>query len=1098
MSVMSILTGPTARERQALLQRLADEQGRSGPSPSGIPRRDPGVAVPLSFAQEALWFLDRLTPGDATYNVAYLIGVPGLVPVDLVRRSLDAVFARHEILRTTFAEGPDGPVQVVAPERRWDPLVVDLRRLEASRWEELILSSVKEESCFAFDLEAGPLTRHTLFRLADDKHVLLSAMHHIVCDTWSVGLFDAEFRRHLHAFSRAEAPAVPALPFQFGDWAAWQRQRLEAGLDQGDLDYWRAQLEGLRPLRLPYDRPPRQERRFSASNKVVAFDHATSEALKALARRADITLFGALLALYKVTLSRWTDETDLTVGTPNAARDDPALEHMIGFTTSLFALRTSLEGDPTILEVLRRVRETTVDAFSHQKVPFGRLMAALQPSRRGSPRGYSLFPVFFSFQSIAFPNSPVAQLDLRELSNLPRFTVPHPTTKADLYLYLREIDGRVIGGFEYDTEVFADETVQRLILWFKRAAAAAIADPGRRLSALPLVEPEEERAMLAAVSPRPSRRRTSLSGPLIERARVCPEAVALLDEAGSLTYRDLVEQTGALARRLVEAGVRLETPVAIFMDRSVAALVAMLAVLRAGGTCVPIDTTWPEARVSSILGSSRARLVLTSSSERAWLPPALDAPIMQIDSQTDPRAAGEVAGAELPVALPDVPPEAAAFVFFTSGSTGTPSGVVVTHGSAGAGQHPDVADFALDGSDELLLTSPLSSARLLGELFWPLFAGARVRVATAAGHQDTEYLARVLDAGAVTVVSLVPAALATMLREDRLRPWRLRYLFLVGEALSADLAREVCERLGPNRPRIINAYAQTEACPVTFADDQPAGGATDIGRAATGVQVYVLDAAMRPVPPGIVGEIHVGGDVVARGYLGGARLTAARFVPDPFSGGGGDRLYATGDRARRREDGRLVYVGRADARVKLRGYRIDLSEVEAVIGREDAVAECAVVLRAVDGEPALAAFVVPRASDLDLPSLRLRLKRTLPLFMIPARLVSLPSLPRTRSGKVDRPALAAWALEERERGPASTPPRTATEVIIADVWRSVLNLPRVDANDNFFDLGGSSLGALKVVGQLGRQHRIAVTPREIIFGTLAELAAAADARAERG
>jgi amino acid adenylation domain-containing protein len=745
-----------------------------------------------------------------------------------------------------------------------------------------------------------------------------------------------------------------------------------------------------------------------------------------------------------------------------------------------------LSEDPSFREVLMRVKETALGAFAHATVPLQKLLSEIKPERGDVwLKRHSMFQVMFSFQTIRFPDSHVGgKLDLSRLTNLVRFTIPHPSAKCDLYLYLRELNGRLIGGFEYDTDVFDRETILRFGMAFEILLRAAAADIDAPISHLPIMPPGQRTLMLhgwndtRVVYPE----ELCLHQHFAEQVRRTPDLPAVSCGDDVLSYCELARKAAACARRLAGLGVGPEIAVGLFLERSLGLAVGILGVLQAGGVCVPLEPSTPADRLHRMLDDAEVALILSDRSLGDDLPRWPCSRVVfvdEIDLDSSPRP---------PAAA--VAPDNAAFIFFTSGSTGQPNGVVVTHRAAAAGQCAETAGVRLQTGDRILLTAPVSSARLLGELFWPLFVGGQVCMARPDAHQDYRYVLDEIARHGISVVSMVPAMLATVLQGDLAQCASLRTVFAIGEQLPAPVRAAFCERIGAD---LCNVYAQTEACPVTFFSmrNHPDRPAATIGRPTANTRVYVLDTNLEPVPIGVAGDVYVAGNGLARGYRGKPALTAAKFIPDPFSGRPGGRMYRTGDVAKFLASGDLVSLGRRDLRVKVRGYRIELQEIETVLLEHPAVKEAA-VLSSHGGDDRLTCFVATRV---DIPvranELRRMLKQRLPLYMVPASFVFLDQLPRNRSGKVDRLALSQHGQAGRVHD-EFVAPCTSLEILIAGIWRSVLKLERIGANDNFFDLGGDSLTAIEAIARIKDLADVSVRPRDMIFATLGQIARGAE------
>jgi len=1018
----SRLSGLSLEEKALLLEKLRERKRVAGGG-AGIGRRDPAADPPLlSFAQQRLWFLDRLVPGDPAYNIALPVWLEGPLDRTALGHALDGVITRHEALRTTFGAMGSTPVQIIAPTGRCELPRIDLTALGTrARKEAERLAS--EESRLPFDLGAGPLLRSALIELAPELRLLCLTLHHIVSDGWSMDVLI----RDVAALYRGEE--LPPLPIQYADFAVWQRQWLSGEVLEQQLGYWRERLAGLpAALDLPTDRPRPPVRGTAGDLVPLQLDVATGERVRELARSLGATPFMVFLAAWCALLQRVTGQDDLCVGSPVANRGRPETDPLIGFFVNTLVLRGDLSGDPTFRELLDRLRPCAIDAFSHQDLPFERLVEELRPERDPS-------------------RSPLVQVSLTVQTGsgeAPRLgpvrVVPLPpeggTVRFDLTLTLR---AGFAGALLYATALFDRTTAQRLANGFVRLAAAATAAPDRRLSALPLLSEEETAQLLwehndtRADRPAPA---------LLERfaawAEHTPTALAVDAGERGLTYAELAERAARLATHLRRLGVGPEVLVGLQADRSPELVVGILGIWAAGGAYLPLDPTLPAERRAWMLADSGTRVLLAEPGSEV---PAFEGTVLFLEESFGSFGSFE--------SFPS--PDTLAYAIYTSGSTGRPKGVLVPHRGL-ANLAAEMHRFAAGpGSRVLLFASPGFDASLL-DLALAFSSGATLSVAPG---RELPGLGRLLRERRITHLHLPPSALAALGAEGP--PPDLQCVILGGEPVPEPLAA----RWGAGR-RLFNDYGPTESTVFVTVDE----GLT-IGRPIANVEVYLLDRDLRPVPLGVPGEVCLAGSGLARGYLNLPALTAERFVPCP----GGERLYRTGDLARRLPDGRIDFLGRIDHQVKVRGFRIEPGEVEAALRRHPAVEEAVVVPRGEGAERALAAWVV--ASGAVSPDeLRAFLRETLPAYLVPASVALLDRLPLTPNGKVDRRALARRAPEVRPDA-ASAPPRTELERTLAAAWAELLGLERVGLDESFFDLGGHSLLLARLQGvlheRLGRE-----------------------------
>jgi amino acid adenylation domain-containing protein len=1026
-----------------------------------VPRPADGSGLPLSFAQERLWFLDRMVPENAVYNVPLMLRLEGRLLLPALAASLNEIAARHEILRTTFTAIDDTPRQVAASALRLDPPVIDLGGLPREGRESEARRQLDAEMARPFDLAAGPLARALLVRLEAEHHLALFNLHHIVSDGWSLGLLTHELGALYHAFAAGEPSPLPALPVQYADYAVWQRQWLQGERLDEQIDYWRRRLAGApAELALPHDRPRPPLQRFQGAKHVVRLGWDEFPALGAVQRASQVTLFMVLLAAYETLLSRLSGQDDLVVGSPVAGRGRRETEGLMGFFVNTLALRGDLSGDPTFTELLARVRQVTLEAYARESVPFERLVEELQPER-----SLSRSPIYQAV--LVLLNAPSSALELPGLK-MDMIESWVPGAKWDLTVSLEERAEGLAGYWEYDSDLFDATTVARFLGHFRQLLATAVAEPERRLSDLPLLTAAERQALLAEwTDTRVERPLGNLClHELVEaQAARTPENLAIVSEDGDLTYRELLERSGALADHLESLGVGPETVVGLFAERTPELVVGVLGVLRAGAAWLPLDPAYPPERLSQMLEDSGAGVLLTQRRLEGFLADWPARPKTLLFLEELPRTAPA-----RPVRA-RVTPDNLAYVIYTSGSTGRPKGVAVPHRGVVNRLLEAHERFGITAADSILQRASIGFDASVWEMLSPLVAGGRVVLAKPGGHQDPAYMVRTLAERGVSIVHFVPSVLEILVAEPGFErcDGMLRLMISGGEALSGALR----DRFSSLLPRTVlaNVYGPTEASIDLLwhlCAKGEEGLSVPIGRPITGCTALVLDAALNPVPAGVAGELYLGGVCLVRGYLGRPDLTAERFVPAPF----GDRLYRTGDLARFRADGELEYLGRTDQQVKIRGIRIELGEIESVLASHAGVTQAAVVAREEGGERRLVAFVVgDETATAD--ELRALARRRLPEAMVPSHFVFLDALPLSPAGKIDRRALAARPVE-RPAAASYKPPGNELEHQIAEIWQEVLKVERVGMDDNFFDLGGHSLALVQV------QRRIkALLAREI-------------------
>ncbi|MFF3753077.1 amino acid adenylation domain-containing protein [Streptomyces sp. NPDC002018] len=1047
-------TSNRAALRQELLrQRLS---GRAAPRRSdGIGRAPRGGPLPLSFAQRRLWILDQLQPGGTEYLMTAALRLRGELDPSALRTALDGTVARHEVLRTRYPVVGDEPVQMIDEPGPVPLTELDLGGLDREEADARLAALVTSER-HPVDLATGPVLSATLVRLARDEHALLLTFHHIASDGWSEDLLVAEVAARYGDAVAGRPTAEPQNPLQYADFAVWQRERLSGELLDKQLAHWRERLAGLEPLELPTDRPRPAVREVAGGQVPLRVPAEVAGRLTELARARGATPFMALTAAYAVLLGRWSGQRDVAVGTPVAGRDRPEVQDMAGLFLNTLVLRTDLSGAPSFTEVLRRVRETALDAYAHQEVPFERLVDELAPER--DPSRTPLFSAMLLWQEES-----AAAAGPRTMGGLTagRLPVGESTAKFDLTLGVSELsDGSLSGGLNYASALFDRETAERFATHFARLLESATAEPGVPVDELEIL-PAAERGLLLEEWNDTARPYPAGTLPALFEAQAArtPDAPALRYEGTELSYARLDAEADRLAGELRARGVGPESVVGVCLPRGTGLVVALLAVLKAGGAYLPLDPEYPRDRLAFMLDDSAATVVVTDAA-LADLVSGGDRRVVDIDA--DRSGPGGVLPGPRPA------PEHPAYVIYTSGSTGRPKGVVVEHRAIVNRLHGMQEAYLLTADDRVLQKTPYGFDVSVWELFWPLVTGATLVLARPGGHRDPAYLAGVITAEAVTTLHFVPSMLRAFLAGP-LPPFpSLRRMICSGEALTADLVTAVHERIGCE---LHNLYGPTEAAvDVTAARCVP-GLPVTIGRPVANTRTYIVDDGLRPVPVGVPGELLLGGAQLARGYLGRPALTAERFVPSPFGtgtgsgsgSGSGERLYRTGDLARYRSDGSIEYLGRLDHQVKIRGQRVELGEIEAVLAECAGVESVAVTLH----DERLVAHLTPATADV--AAVREELRGRLPEHMCPAHWMLLDALPLTTSGKVDRRALPApedarslWAGEY-------TAPRDALERTLADAFADALGVDKVGVHDSFFQLGGDSLRAIRAVGRLREQ-----------------------------
>ncbi|MDT5296661.1 MAG: hypothetical protein QOJ76_3541, partial [Acidobacteriota bacterium] len=1049
---------------------------------------------PLSPGQEALWFLYRMEPDSPAYNIPAAMRITSPLDSEALRRAFRKLVERHPSLRATFDEVRGKAVQRITPEAE-----VCFREEDATRWSEAELHErLAEEAHLPFDLRSGPALRVSLFRRGADEHVLLVVVHHIVADFWSLTLLTDELTKLYEAVSSGREAALPPPAARYSDFVRWQEAMLcgEAGAQH--REYWESRLASPLPvLNLPTDRqrPPAQT--YRGASLPFRIGAGLTEGLKALGRRHDATLYMTLLAVFQTLLHRYTGQDDIVVGSPTAGRSRAEFAGVVGYFVNPLVLRADLSRNPTFAEFLGRVRGTVLESFRHQDYPFPLLVEQLQPER--DPSRSPLFEVAFVLQkshaglhqglaSLAVGDAG-AELEINGLKLEP-VALEQRVAQFDLMLMMTEVGGELKASLQYNTDLFDAETVIRLTGHFEMLLGEVVADEGRSLAELKLLTCDEERRLLVELNDTARSYPTGCMHEMFEaQAERTPDAVAVVCEDESLTYRQLNARANQLAHHLRALGVGPEVFVGILLERNVELVVALLATLKAGGAYVPLDPAYPLERLSFMLEDTRAGVLLTQQ-RLAHLLPQADARVVCIDREADALAA---LGAENP--LSGVTPGTLGYIIYTSGSTGRPKGVSIEHHSAVTLIHWAAEVFSTAELASVLASTSICFDLSVFEIFVPLSLGGRVVVAENALQLPAL-------SNEVTLVNTVPSAMAELARGGGL-PASVVTVNLAGEPLKNSLVQQVYRQ--PTVERLFNLYGPSEDTTYSTYTLAPKDSDAEptIGRPIANTQAYLLDASLRPVPGGVVGEVFLGGEGVARGYLRRPGLTAERFIPDPFSGRSGARLYRTGDLARFRPDGELEYLGRVDNQVKIRGFRIEIGEIESVLSRHEGVREAVVVAREDSpGDKRLVAYltaageVAPAVGEL-----RRHILQSLPEYMIPSVFVALDEMPLTANGKVNRRALPAPAQVHPDAGASRVAPRTPVEEGLAGIWAQLLGLDAVGIYDNFFELGGHSLLATQLVSHVRETFKVELPLRSIFESpTVAELAALTEetARAARG
>ncbi|OAB58114.1 hypothetical protein AY600_04795 [Phormidium willei BDU 130791] len=1072
------LAALSPRQRALLKEKLAQQKQTPKAASDAQAEGTLAQTVPLSFAQQRLWFLHRLAPDSPMYNLAAAVRLRGFLDQTALEQSLNEVRRRHQVLRSRVMEVGGQPQQVIHP---WQPRSlprVDLQSLTPSAQAQELEQRSQALARHRFDLAQDEPLAWQLLQLAPDDHQLLIVLHHIVSDGWSKERLIHEVAEIYQAqvsppVGAKQGSPLPPLPLQYADVARWQRQRDQDPEQLAHLAYWRQQLHQVPPLALPILRPAVDSPEAPGALYSAHLSPDLTIALKQFSQKQGVTLFMTLLAAFKVLLWRYSGQTDLVLGVPTAGRSRADFEPLIGCFINPVVLRSDLSGNPSFRELLQQIRETATQAYSHGDIPFERLVEELQPDRTTTP----LFQVMFALQ-----NLPRTQLTLPQLS----FEIHelHPgSAKFDLTVALHERDGGLTANLEYRCDRIHPNAIARLWNHYQTLLTDVWAHPDFRLSQLSWLSQSEQQQLLQEWNQtQTSFPESTLVGLVENQVQRTPEAVAVLFEDQQLTYGQLNDQAERLGQQLHQLGIGPEMRVAVALRRSPQLLIALLAILKTGAAYVPLDPNYPQDRLTFILQDSQPALVLTESQVRPQLPQLPESPVLDIESLTpEPGPRQDWSSLRSPEAL--------AYLIYTSGSTGQPKGVAIEQQSVVNFLQSLQAHLRLSEGDRLLAITTLSFDIAVLELFLPLTVGAQVQILPDCVSRDGSQLAQVLNQSQVTVMQATPATWQMLLSAG----WSGKdglTLLSGGEALSRDLAAQLLNK----GEALWNLYGPTETTIWSTVERVDNAEETiPIGRPIHNTQVYVLDNNQQPVPIGIPGELYLGGAGLAREYWRRPGLTRERFLDSAWG-----RLYRTGDLVRYREDGVLEHLGRLDHQVKLRGYRIELGEIESQLRSHPQVNNAVVIAREDEpGQRRLVAYIVGNLSQEDLgPKLRRHLQAQLPDYMVPSLFVELEQLPLTPNGKVDRRALPKPSRQPSQQLVA---PRNDLEQQLAELWANLLQSPLPSIHDNFFELGGHSLLATQLIAQIRDRLQVDI-PLRLLFDhpTLAEFASQIERQTQQG
>ena len=1073
------------QDKQKLLKLLLQKKGISLKT-NTIPLRDKFQPVPLSFSQERFWFLYQLEDKGYTYNMPFRFQIDGNLDVEVLRQALETIMQRHEVLHTSFQEFDQIPLQIIHPDMTLDLPFVDLQPLSSAQQSQELARLTNEEIYTPFDLTQAPLMRPFVVKLRENSYILFLSLHHSVFDGWSMKVFLKELSTLYQAFLKQEANPLPDLPIQYGDFAVWQRQQLQGDKLTTKLNYWKQQLTEIPPLlEIPTDKPRPPIQTFQGNSCKFKINSELSQQIKTITQKSTATLNMTLLTAFNILLYRYSRQEDIVIGIPSGNRQFPEIEPLIGCFINTLPIRTQFKENLSFKSLLNQVKQVVLEAYEHQDLPLEKVVEAVNPERNMS---YSpLFQVMFSWEDMLhIDNFSIADLKLTPV------TMNALIAQFDLTLAMQETAEGLVGSFDYNCALFNQDTIERLAGNFVTLLEAIANNPQQPIAQLPLLTENQRKQILVDWNATETEYPKDLClNQLFEKqVKQNPDAIAVVFENQSLTYQQLNIQANKLSHYLQSMGVKPETLVGIYLERSLSMIVALLAVLKAGGAYVPLDPDYPIQRLAYIAEDSQCSVLITQQTLLNSLPiPGVN--VIVLDAETHVLT---TQNSDNPVS--EVKPKNLACLLYTSGSTGQPKGVMLTHEALVNHSSAISEVFGLTSCDRVLQFASLAFDVAAEEIFPTWLKGATVVLKPAQMFPDLASFANFIAEQKLTVLNITPAywhewAVAVS-KSDATVPSSLRLIAVGGDAVlpeTVTLWQQVETRHSTsvrNQVSCLNVYGPTEASVTAVVHDllTPSEQINSvlIGRPIANTQIYILDRHLQPVPVGVIGELHIGGVRLARGYFNRPELTAEKFLPNPFKEGTKHhfddahcpRIYKTGDLARYLPDGNIECLGRIDNQIKIRGFRIELGEIEAVLNRNPHVqVSCVIVREDHPGDKRLVGYVVPHDQQHPpkISELRQFLSHHLPLYMVPSAFVFLANLPLTPNRKVDRRTLPAPDILHDQKD-TYVAPRTPTEKIVADIWQNVLGLTRISIFDNFFELGGHSLKAAQVISRLREQLSI--------------------------
>jgi len=1057
-----IFEAPTIAELTHAINQIQSQARVHLPLLRPYPQQD---AVPLSFAQQRLWFMQLMEPDNPFYNIPGAFAIRGSLNIKALEESINALIRRHEVLRTTFIQHEGRTIQKIHAAYPTAIPLIDLQAMITEQHQQQIHLLLQQEAKHNFSLAQGPLIRSCIIRIRPDQHILLLNMHHIISDGWSLDIILREISSLYIAISNQVPAELSNLPVQYADYTRWQHSWLRGETLENLLAYWRQQLADVPAfLDLPTDNPRPAMQSFRGRTHRFSINVQQLQQLQKLCQQESITLFMLLVAVVKILLWRYSQQSDIVLGTTIANRTPAEVEQLIGFFVNTLVLRTDMSGNPSVQDLLKRVRETTLQAYAHQDIPFEKLVEDLQPQR-----SLSYTPLFQV--ALVFQNDPPETLTLSDATIQLYENEENETAKFDLTFFFRNMGDRLQASIEYSTDLYAQETIKQMSQYLHMLLKSIIADRQQHVSDLNILDENDILQQVSAFNATQHSHPSCRIHDLIEaQARKVPQKNALIFQDQHLSYQELNEKANRLASYLQSLGVGPETRVGLCVERCPEMIIGIVGILKAGGAYVPLDPSYPGDRISFILSDARIRVLLTQEQVYKELPPTtcevhlLDAEWPTIATYTQEPEQQYLT------------PENLSYIIYTSGSTGIPKGVLVTHRNLVHSTWARLLYFKQPIIGFLLLSSFAFDSSVSG-IFWTLCSGGTLVIPTRVETQDPGSIIDLVQEHNISHLESVPSFYPLILAHSRApQLTRLQAMIVAGEPCYKFLVDEHF-RLLPHVP-FFNEYGPTEGtvwCSVYDAKLEEKRERIPIGSHIANTQLYVLDDMMKLAPYGVPGELYLGGEGLARGYHERPDLTAERFVPNPFSTQPGERLYKTGDIVRRLADGNLEYIKRADQQVKLRGFRIELGEIEIRLNQHPSVRECTVIVREdTPRDKRLVAYILPAQQPPLLDELRTWLKETLPDFMIPSHFVLLEVLPLTSHGKVDRAALPKPDQKRQPQSGQSFHPGNEFEQAIAAIWQKVLQIEEVGLYENFFDLGGHSLLMVDVYMLLQREYNQAV------------------------